>query len=67
MISRNQDTFITVGYSGNKKALDAFLRHKNFKHHMKCIFLHDQNAKKQQSMQILMNKKLKAEQEQKRK
>lgn len=61
LISKKQDTFAAVGYSGNKHMLQKLCDHKNSESHACCIELHDIKVKQQQSTREELDIKLKSQ------
>jgi len=58
IMSKSQDTFSTVGYSGNRKALDKFKVHENSAAHGYCMEIHEAKVSSQQSLASQLNEQV---------
>ena len=63
LAAKNQDVFASVGYEGNKHALDKFFDHENSETHLTCMIYHEQNVKNQQSIKNKLNNEIRLKQQ----
>ena len=63
LVAINQDVFASIGYEGNKHALDKFFDHENSETHLTCMICHEQNVKNQQSIKNKLNNEIRLKQQ----